>query len=73
MPYYIYQIGPMRTLRQLGEAAGYRDAKAAVKSARAALPEDSHDTVRMIFAGNALEAEDLLANPRAAPPEGDDD
>ncbi|MEZ5658143.1 MAG: hypothetical protein R3E83_06330 [Burkholderiaceae bacterium] len=73
MPYYIYQIGPMRTLRQVGEAPAYRDAKAMVRSVRDALPADSTDSVRMIFAANALEAEDLLANPRPAPPEGDDD
>ncbi|MCP5265971.1 MAG: hypothetical protein H6934_07650 [Burkholderiaceae bacterium] len=73
MPYFIYRIGPLRTLKCLGEAAGYREAKQGIREARDALPPDSPDTIRMIFAANALEAEDLLANPKPPPPEGEDD
>ena len=75
MPYYIYRIvtlGPVRRLEELGEQSAYREAADLVKRLRA----DSGDqpgTVRMIFAENRLQAEELLSETR--PPEplvGDD-
>ena len=75
MPYYIYRIvtlGPVRRLEELGEQPAYRAAAEQVKRLRAESSGES-GTVRMIFAENRLQAEELLSETR--PPEpliGDD-
>lgn len=43
---------------------GYQEAKALVRSIRATLDRDQVNSVRMIFAKNAAEAEKLLSTPR---------
>ena len=74
MPYYIYRIvtlGPVRRLEELGEQPAYREAAEQVKRLRAGSSEAG--TIRMIFAENRLQAEELLSETR--PPEpliGDD-
>jgi hypothetical protein len=75
MPYYIYAItetGPIRRLEHIAEHAVYRDAAAHVKRLRQSAG-DSTASVRLIFAENPLQAEELLSERR--PPEpmiGDD-
>ena len=75
MPYYIYRIvtlGPVRRLEELGEQSAYREAADLVKRLRAESVGEP-GTVRMIFAQNRLQAEELLSETR--PPEplvGDD-
>ena len=70
MPYYIYRIEefPVRRLELVGQDDAFRTASARTKALRASpgLPQGS--TVRMVFAANELEAEDLLNQKREAAP-----
>lgn len=77
MPYFIYKIhSPLKNLEKISQHASFKEASSAVKELRAASSADAAPdggTVRMIFAENELEAEDLLSQVR--PPEpmvGDD-
>ena len=74
MPYFIYKVhAPLKNLEKVAQHASFKEATRAVKELRAAPDMAAGDTVRMIFAGNELEAEDLLSQVR--PPEpmiGDD-
>lgn len=73
MPYFVYKILPFKQLELLQQFDSYREAKESARSARQAIsPADNH-AVKLIFAENALQAEDLLTQER--PPEpmiGDD-
>ncbi|HKK06725.1 MAG: hypothetical protein P8009_00860 [Gammaproteobacteria bacterium] len=66
MPYYIYQIGRLNLLEQLGVEDSFRDAKARTTELRAQLSLGPGEQIRMIFAANELEAEDLLSQPSQA-------
>ena len=70
MPYYLYEIveQPLRLLKKTAEFPSYKEASAVAKAARAA----GVANVKMIFAENELQAEDLLSQVRAAPPRGAD-
>jgi hypothetical protein len=77
MPYYIYKIhSPLKNLEKISQHASFKEASGAVKELRAALSANAASeggTLRMIFAENELQAEDLLSQVR--PPEpmvGDD-
>jgi len=65
MPYFIYKIGgPFNLLEKLGQADGYKEAKALANELRRDLDPNAGQTVKMIFAGNELAAEDILSQPR---------
>jgi hypothetical protein len=70
MPYFIYRsfAFPLRRLEPAGREDSFKAASARTKELRASpdLPEGC--TVRMVFAQNELEAEDLLNQVRAAAP-----
>jgi hypothetical protein len=70
MPYFIYRTFafPLRRLEPAGREDSFKAASARTKELRASpdLPEGC--TVRMVFAQNELEAEDLLNQVRAAAP-----
>lgn len=67
MPYFVYKILPFKQLELLQQFDSYREAKEFARSARQAIsPADNH-AVKLIFAENALQAEDLLTQER--PPE----
>ncbi len=74
MPYYIYKIhSPLKNLEMLSTHASFKEASGAVKELRASSNPAEGATLRMIFADNELQAEDLLSQVR--PPEpmvGDD-
>jgi hypothetical protein len=74
MPYFVYKLfeGPVRTTEPLGEFARYSEASKFAKARRAdPTPEDC--AIRVVFAENALAAEQALMNPREAPPRIGDD
>ncbi|MEW5886962.1 MAG: hypothetical protein AB1735_09735 [Pseudomonadota bacterium] len=64
MPYYIYRIKPFGLLEPLEEHGAFGAASAQAKALRAALPPNSPDKVKVIFAENALQAEELLCQVR---------
>jgi len=70
MPYFIYRVfeRPIRRLEPAGREEAFRAASALVKSMRAAGDLPAGATVRMVFAANELEAEDLLNRVRDAAP-----
>jgi hypothetical protein len=74
MPYYIFRTASLLGLpERLGEAPGYRDAKAMMTGLRD--KADDPSAIRMVFAANEIEAADLLTQPREPDPSlaGDDD
>jgi hypothetical protein len=74
MPYFVYKLfeGPIRTTEPLGEFARYSEASRFAK-ARRADPVRDNCAIRVVFAENALAAEEALMNPREAPPRIGDD
>ena len=71
MPYYLYEIveRPIRQLKKIADYPSYKEAGAAAKAARAA----GTANVKVMFAENELQAEDLLSQVRVAPPVLGDD
>lgn len=72
MPYYVYAVRPFAQLEQLGAHAAFRDASAQAKALRTAQQPDSATQFRVMFADDALAAEDLLLAVRDPAPPGDD-
>ncbi len=72
MPYYIYKITPgptdlLKTLEKLEQYDSYKEARNRAREMRAAAqPTDNH-TIKVIFAGSELEAEEQLMEKREAP------
>ncbi len=72
MPYFIYKInaGPtalIKNLEKLAEHQDYKTAKNEVRELRAAQTSDDTATFKVIFADNALAAEEQLMEHREAP------
>lgn len=68
MPYYIYEIQeqPVRLLTKISDHPSFKEASTEAKRLRA---EGKHaGTVKVVFADNELQAEDLLSQVREAPP-----
>ena len=73
MPYFVYVVRPFGQLEQLAEHAAFKEASTDAKARRAALPPGGNVQVRVMFADNALAAEDLLLQVRAPSGAGDDE
>ncbi len=71
MPYYLYEINerPIRQLKKLADYPTFKEAGAEAKRLRA----ESDVNVKVIFAENELQAEDMLSQVRQAPPRIGDD
>lgn len=72
MPYYIYRVKPFAQLEKLDEHPAFAPASAHAKTLRAELEAGSKDKVKVIFAENELQAEDLLCQVREPGPTGED-
>ncbi len=72
MPYYIYLIKPFTQLDKLAEFASYQEASAQAKALRAKQSANPPGKIKVMFADNELQAEELLCEVRIAPPKGDD-
>jgi hypothetical protein len=72
MPYFIYQIKPFGQLKKLSELATFQTASLEAKSLRANLDLAASEKIKVIFAEDAWQAEDLLCQVRTAEPRGDD-
>jgi len=70
MPYFIYRTFafPLRRLEPAGREDSFKAASARTKELRASPDLPDGCTVRMVFAQNELEAEDLLNQVREAAP-----
>lgn len=72
MPYYVYLIKPgvtnlVKDLEQIAEFENFKEAKSFVKDKRSNQGGDEAVTYKIIFAKNALEAEEQLSEQREAP------
>ncbi|MDD2917536.1 hypothetical protein [Rhodoferax sp.] len=72
MPYYIYRIKPFAQFEQLSVFASFAEASKQAKVLRLELDLPASEKVKVIFADNPLQAEDLLCQVRTAGPKGDD-
>jgi hypothetical protein len=75
MPFFVYRVtvlGPVRRLESLGAFAAYSSAAAECRRLRGG-GEGAGARVRLIFAENELQAEELLSEARAAEPNIADD
>lgn len=72
MPYFVYKIKPavstlVKNIEMLQEFEAYREAKSFVKNERSKLTAEDKTTYKIIFADNALQAEEQLMEKRDAP------
>lgn len=72
MPYYIYLIKPFMQLDKLAEFETFKDASAHARALRAQQSADAPGKIKIMFADNELQAEDLLCQVRTPGPKGDD-
>jgi hypothetical protein len=72
VPYYIYRVKPFGQLEKLAQYAGFKDASTRAKTLRASPGAHALGMVKVMFAENELQAEDLLCQVREAPPRGDE-
>ncbi len=72
MPYFVYKISPavtnlVKNLDMLQDFEAYKEAKNLVKSERSKLAAEDKTIYKIIFADNALQAEEQLMEKREAP------
>jgi hypothetical protein len=73
VPYFIYRVFPFRRLEKVDEAASFREASVRAKALRAGVDRPPDCAVKVIFAPNEIEAENLLSEVRARPAGPGDD
>lgn len=72
MPYYIYRVKPFAQLERLAAFDAFTEASAQAKTLRATQSAQAQGKIKVIFAQDELQAEDLLCQVRDAPPRGDE-
>ncbi len=74
MPYYVYKIiPPFKQLELIQQFEKYAEASTQAKAMRTAITPQDNYTIKIIFAENALQAEDLLSQEREPEPMIGDD
>ncbi len=75
MPYFVYRIleRPIRRLEKMEQHDAFREASNRAKKLRGAQGSDASALIKVIFAENELQAEDLLNQVRAAAHDSQDD
>lgn len=71
MPYFVYKIAPavsnlVKNLEMLQDFEAYKEAKNFVKNERTTLTAEDKTIYKIIFADNALQAEEQLMEKREA-------
>ena len=73
MPYYLYRIALDKKLNYCDQAFDtYKEAKQCARQMRSEQTETDKDTIKVIFAKDQDEAEDLLLTPGKPRPKGED-
>lgn len=72
MPYFVYSVASDKKLELIRSFDSYREAKQAATAARLKLSVNENRLVRIIFAQNPAEAEELLRTKRERQPSEDD-
>jgi hypothetical protein len=74
MPYFVYKITPpFKQLEKIDTFPNFKEAGAFAKTARSGIAETDNYAIKVIFAENELQAEDLLAQVREPEPMIGDD
>ena len=74
MPYFVYKITPpFKQLEKINSFPNFKEASVFAKSVRTGMAESDNYAVKVIFAENELEAEDLLNQVREPEPMTGDD
>lgn len=76
MPYYLYRVtqaGPVKQLEKITEFGFFKHASAEAKRLRKETDLPANARIKVIFAENELQAEDLLNQVREAEPMTGDD
>jgi hypothetical protein len=68
VPYFIYRVFPFRRLEKVTDAPSFGMASAQAKALRASADLPADCTVKVIFAANESEAENLLSQAREPMP-----
>jgi type I site-specific restriction endonuclease len=68
MPYFVYEIHPMRIVKKVAEFDKFKDASAHAKEIREKLTGADNYSIKVIFADNELHAEEMLGEVREKPP-----
>jgi type I site-specific restriction endonuclease len=68
MPYFVYEIHPMRIVRKVAQHDKFKDASAQAKEIRNKLTGADNYSIKVIFAENELHAEEMLGEVREKPP-----
>ncbi len=73
MPYFVYRMTAqegmslVKNLELINEFESFKAAKQFAREQRAALPDDSAETIKVMFADNQLSAEEQLLEHREKP------
>lgn len=76
MPYFIYRVtpsGPVKRLEKITQFAAFKEASTEAKRLRKQPELAENSQIKVIFAENELQAEDLLQQVREAEPLTGDD
>jgi hypothetical protein len=68
MPYFIYRVFAFRRLEKVAATATFGEASARAKALRASPDRPADCTIKVIFAGDEIEAENLLSQAREPVP-----
>ena len=72
MPYFVFKVRPFTPLEKVAEFAAFAEASSHAKSLRAVQAGDDPVRIKVMFAENPQQAEDLLCEIREPRPAGDD-
>lgn len=72
MPYHVIAVRPFAQLDALAEFEAFKEASAHAKALRAAQPAGDNTRIKVVFAADALAAQDLLLQVREAAATGDE-
>ena len=72
MPYFVFKVQPFTAPEKLAEFTAFAEASSHAKSLRAAQAGEDQARIRVMFAENQQQAEDLLCEIREPRPAGDD-
>jgi hypothetical protein len=68
MPYFIYRVFPFRRLEKVTDTPTFGEASAQAKALRASPERPADCTIKVIFAADDIEAENLLSQVREPAP-----
>jgi len=68
MPYFIYRVFPFRRLEKVTDTPTFGEASAQAKALRASPERPADCTIKVIFAADEIEAENLLSQVREPAP-----